>query len=136
MYQREFQFQTDSITVDVKGRKGTIAGAGRKLSSRSEPIETILPELPAAVRPMWGYMPDGMAYLNSDLPWVRYEHPHVAVDPEIAAQYGILITVEGVDVRIKYTGTLTAPVFGDTLGMLGDDTLGELHDDKLGEFGD
>lgn len=137
MYEREFQFQADAITVDVKGRKGAVSGAGRKLSSVSTPIETTLPELPAAVRSLWGSNPDGRPYLNTDLPWVRDTHPYVTVDSDLAAQYGILITVDGAVVTITYTGEFIAPpapVFGDTVGELAPQTVGALATTTIGEL--
>jgi hypothetical protein len=90
-YERDFQFQTNTITVDVKGRKGTIGGPGRKLASRTIPLELTLPDLPAAVEMMWGYGPAGEPYLNTLLPWVTDDGDALILDTEVAASYGILI---------------------------------------------
>jgi hypothetical protein len=90
-YEREFQFQADAITVDVKGRKGTLGGAGRLISSTITPLALTLPTLNAAVRSLWGTDPDGTPYINVDLPWAYDDGSAVVLDTEIAARYGILV---------------------------------------------
>jgi hypothetical protein len=56
------------------------------------------------------------------------------LDTEIAARYGILITVSGEVVTIKH-GTFTVSSADlTTLGELSDNTLGQLSPSTLGEI--
>lgn len=91
MYERTFQFQADGITVDVKGRKGTLGGSGRKIASTVHPITVELPELPSAIRSYWGANPNGDPYLNTLLPWVTDDGAAAILNVEVAAAYGILV---------------------------------------------
>lgn len=137
LYERDFQFQADAITVDVKGRKGALAGSGRQLSSLTTPIDVTLPELDANVWPLWGELPDGRPYLDTLLPWLTDFSTEVEIDTEVAALYGILVTVDGDTVIIERGAPVppSSSVLGNTAGELANVTVGELANVTLGELG-
>lgn len=136
LYEREFQFQADALTVDVKGRKGALAGSGRQLSSLTTPIDLTLPEMDTNVWPLWGELPDASPYLDTSLPWITNLPTEVEIDTEVAAAYGILVTDEGTTIVIERGDPAPPPiaVYGDTMGELANVTVGELADITVGEL--